>query len=162
MYSCASVRTCVLHLCTHVLTVTTHSRLEVPSGISKVQQRNWGLSWWDAPQCSELPLFGGSCGPRPNWRGPGTLASQPSSCSSLPLPSVLSSLGTLKRAGAGSPLLKPHPTPVQRPPGTVPVVQGPGLTDVDEVRAVLARHPKPEVSPKPCLLLYDLQGEHCH
>ena len=38
---------------------------------------------------------------------------------------------------------------------------GSGLTYVDEVGLVLARHPEPEISPESSLLLYDLQGE-CH
>ena len=38
---------------------------------------------------------------------------------------------------------------------------GSGLTYVDEVGPILARHPEPEISPESSLLLYDLQGE-CH
>lgn len=36
------------------------------------------------------------------------------------------------------------------------------LTYIDEVRPVLTGHPKSKVSPKSSLLLYHLQGEHCH
>ena len=70
--------------------------------------------------------------------GPERLGLEPRLCRDLP----------------GSGLLR-HPRGLHR--GT-----GSGLTYVDEVGPVLARHPEPEISPESSLLLYDLQGERHH